>query len=204
VAQPHHAKDSMDPNPNLPSTDVTTGATVIIVHQVRDGRQAEYEAWMKEIGPLCRASAGNLDWQIIRPVQGISSTYAVLIRFDTETHLRAWMASPLRRELIARAQPLLADGDKFTIRSGLDFWFTPLEATSRLPARWRQSLLTWSVIYPLVLGVPMIVAPALRRLGLPDHRLFTTFVVTGTIVVLMVYVIMPRYTKLVRRWLLPA
>jgi len=31
--------------------------------------------------------------------------------------------------------------------------------------------------------------------------LFTTFVVTGTIVVLMVYVIMPRYTRLVKRWL---
>jgi antibiotic biosynthesis monooxygenase (ABM) superfamily enzyme len=47
----------------------------------------------------------------------------------------------------------------------------------------------------------MIVSPALRFLGIPDHRLFTTFVVTGAIVVLMVYVIMPRYTKLMKRWL---
>jgi antibiotic biosynthesis monooxygenase (ABM) superfamily enzyme len=57
------------------------------------------------------------------------------------------------------------------------------------------------VIYPLSLGVPTIVSPALRLLGIPDHRLFTTLVVTGTIVVLMVYVVMPRYTKLVKRWL---
>lgn len=76
-----------------------------------------------------------------------------------------------------------------------------MEAKARVPVRWRQSLVTWSVIYPLTLGVPMIVSPALRLLGIPDHRLFTTFVATGTIVVLMVYVIMPRDTKLVKRWL---
>jgi antibiotic biosynthesis monooxygenase (ABM) superfamily enzyme len=47
----------------------------------------------------------------------------------------------------------------------------------------------------------MIVLPALRHLGIPDHRWINTFAVTGTIVMLMVYVIMPRYTKLVKRWL---
>lgn len=182
-------------------TGDTMGATVVITHRVRDGMQDEYEKWMNEIGPLCRSSPGNLDWQIIQPVPGFSSTYTFIVRFDTIAHLRAWTESPVRSLLIERVKPLLASGDDFFIRSGLDFWFAPMEAKTKAPARWRQSLVTWSVIYPLTLGVPMIVSPALRLLGIPDHRLFTTFVVTGTIVVLMVYVIMPRYTKLVRRWL---
>ncbi|MFZ6755957.1 antibiotic biosynthesis monooxygenase [Undibacterium sp. Ji50W] len=185
----------------LTSTDDAMGATVVITHRVRDGRQSEYEKWMSEIGPLCRSSAGNLDWQIISPVPGFSSTYTVIIRFDTTANLRAWTESPVRSQLIERVKPFLASDDDFFISSGLDFWFAPMEAKTKVPARWRQSLVTWSVIYPLVLGVPMIVSPALRLLGIPDHRLFTTFVVTGTIVVLMVYVIMPRYTKLVKRWL---
>ena len=183
------------------STGDTVGATVVITHRVRDGKQGDYEKWTNEIGPLCRSSAGNLDWQLIRPVPGFSSTYTVIIRFDTEAHLRAWTESPVRSQLIERVKPFLASGDDFFIRSGLDFWFAPMEAKAKVPARWRQSLVTWSVIYPLVLGVPMIVSPALQLLGMPDHRLFSTFVVTGTIVVLMVYVIMPRYTKLVKRWL---
>ena len=83
----------------------------------------------------------------------------------------------------------------------MDFWFAPMAGETKVPARWRQSLVTWSVIYPLVLGVPLIVSPVLRLVGIPEHRLFTAFVVTGTIVMLMVYVIMPRYTKLVKRWL---
>ena len=191
----------MDENAKFTSTGDATGATVVITHRVRDGKLGEYEKWMNEIGPLCRSSTGNLDWQIIQPVPGLSSTYTVIVRFDTNAHLRAWMESPVRSQLIERVKPFLASGDDFFIRSGLDFWFAPMEAKAKVPARWRQSLVTWSVIYPLVLGVPMIVSPALRLLGMPDHRLFSTFVVTGTIVVLMVYVVMPRYTKLVKRWL---
>lgn len=190
----------MGPNAQFTSTG-DMGATMVITHRVRDGRQGEYEKWMNEIGPLCRASPGNLDWQIVQPVPGFSSTYTVIIRFDTIEHLRAWTESPVRSQLIERVKPLLASGDDFFTSSGLDFWFAPIEAKTKVPARWRQSLVTWSVIYPLTLGVPMIVSPALRLLGIPDHRLFTTFVATGTIVVLMVYVIMPRYTKLVKRWL---
>jgi uncharacterized protein len=197
----HFASKNMGQNSKFTSTGDTMGATVVITHRVRNGRQGDYEKWINEIGPLCRSSAGNLDWQIIRPILGISSTYTVIIRFDTIAHLRAWTESPVRSQLIERVKPLLASDDDFFIRSGLDFWFAPMETMTKVPARWRQSLVTWSVIYPLVLGVPMIVSPALRLLGLPDHRVFTTFVVTVTIVVLMVYVIMPRYTKLVKQWL---
>lgn len=191
----------MGPNAKFTSPDGTAGATVVITHRVRDGRQSEYEKWMNEIGPLCRSSPGNLDWQMIKPVEGFSSTYTVIILFDTKAHLRAWTESPVRSQLIERVKPFLASDDDFFIRSGLDFWFAPIEAKTKVPARWRQSLVTWSVIYPLVLGVPMIVSPALRLLGIPDHPLFTNFVVTGTIVLLMVYFIMPRYTKFVKRWL---
>lgn len=40
---------------------IEQGATVVITHRVRNGQQAEYDAWLNEIGPLCRASAGQLD-----------------------------------------------------------------------------------------------------------------------------------------------
>lgn len=191
----------MDRHDEFAGIGDAAGATVVITHRVRDDRQGDYEKWIGEIGPLCRSSAGNLDWQVIRPVPGFSSTYTIIIRFDTEAHLRGWMESPTRGQLIEKVKPFLVGSDDFFIGSGLDFWFAPTEAKTKVPARWRQCLVTWSVIYPLVLGVPMIVAPALRLLGIPDNRLFTTFVVTGTIVMLMVYVIMPRYTKLVKKWL---
>lgn len=179
----------------------TQGATVVISHRVRDGQHAAYDKWLNEIGPEVRASAGHIDWQIVRPIAGVTSTYTVIIRFDSPENLKRWMESPERKRLIADAQPLLATGDDFFIRSGLDFWFTPEAAKARLPVRWKQYLLTWSAIYPLALGVPMVVAPLLRVFGVSDNLWLTTLVFTGTIVFFMVYVVMPRYTKLMQRWL---
>jgi antibiotic biosynthesis monooxygenase (ABM) superfamily enzyme len=111
------------------------------------------------------------------------------------------MESPVRSGLIEKVRPLLATGDDFFISSGLDFWFTPAGAKARLPVRWKQYLVTWSAIYPLVLGVPLVVTPVLRQLGIPDNRFLTTLAVTGAVVFLMVYIVMPRYTRLIKRWL---
>jgi len=182
-------------------TTSAPGATAVITHRVREGKHPDYDRWLEEIAPLCRASKGHLDWHIIRPVPGLTSTYTVIIRFDTRAHLQEWMESPVRSSLIEQVQPLLVNGDDFFISSGLDFWFTPEGARARVPARWRQYLVTWSAIYPLVLVVPLMLSPVFRLLGLPDNDFLATLVVTGTVVFLMVYIVMPRYTKLIRRWL---
>jgi hypothetical protein len=168
---------------------------------VRDDKHADYEKWVEEIAPLCRASPGHLDWHIVRPISRITETYTIIIRFDTKEHLRDWMASPTRARLIEKAQPLFVTGDDFFISSGLDFWFTPAGAKAKVPVRWKQFLSTWSAIYPLVLGVPLIVTPVLQYIGVPNNRLLTTLAVTGIVVYLMVYVVMPRYTKLIQKWL---
>ena len=177
------------------------GATAVITHRVREGRLADYESWLNEIAPLCKGSPGHLDWHIVRPIPGLTETYTVIIRFDTRAHLQEWMESPARARLIEKVQPLFVTGDDFFISSGLDFWFTPGGAKAKVPVRWKQCLVTWSAIYPLVLGTPLIVAPVLRHLGVPNNHFVTTFFVTGTVIFLMVYVVMPRYTNLIQRWL---
>lgn len=177
------------------------GATVIITHRVRRNKHADYEKWVEEIAPLAKAAPGHLDWHIVRPVPGLSETYAVIIRFDTDTHLKEWMNSPTRTRLIEKVQPLLVTGDGFFVSSGLDFWFTPAGAKAQVPVRWKQYLVTWSAIYPLVLGVSFIVTTVLKHFGVPDNPFISTLAVTGIVVCLMVYVVMPRYTKLIHRWL---
>ncbi len=177
------------------------GATVVITHRVREYRHADYERWLDEISSLCKASPGHLDWHPIRPIPGLTETYTVVIRFDTRSHLQAWMESPERSRLIKVVEPLFVSGDDFFISSGLDFWFTPSGAKAKVPIRWKQYLVTWSAIYPLALGVPLLVTPTLRNLGVPTSVLLTTLVVTGVVVFLMVYLVMPRYTRLIQRWL---
>lgn len=92
------------------------------------------------------------------------------------------------------------DGD-FFIRSGLEFSSTPEGVKAKVPVWWKQFLITWSAICPLVLVIPLVVAPVLRKLGLPHDRFLDTLFATATIVFLMIYLVMPRYTKLLQRWL---
>ncbi|MGA7827404.1 MAG: antibiotic biosynthesis monooxygenase [Geobacteraceae bacterium] len=177
------------------------GATAVVTHRVREGKQALYDDWLNEIGPACRGFAGHLDLQIIRPITGLTATYTVIIRFDSREHLENWMSSPERRRLIEKVRPLLAKDDDFFIRSGLDFWFIPEGAKARVPLRWKQFLVTWSAIYPLVLVIPLVVSALLRKLGVPHDRFLDTLFATAAVVFLMVYLVMPRYTKLIQRWL---
>jgi uncharacterized protein len=180
---------------------IEQGATAVVTHRVRDGKQASYDDWLKEIAPICRGSAGHLDLQIIRPIEDLTATYTIVIRFDTREHLEKWMSSQERKQLIEKVRPLLAKEDDFFIRSGLDFWFTPEGAKAKVPVRWKQFLATWSAIYPLVLGIPLVVSSLLRKLGVPQDRFLDTLFGTAAVVFLMVYLVMPRYTKLLQRWL---
>lgn len=184
-----------------PARTVEEGATAVITHRVCNDKHPEYEQWLCEIGPLCQSYPGHLDLHIVRPVPGLTETYTVIIRFDTQAHLKAWIESSTRAELIARVQPLLVTGDDFFINSGLDFWFAPPQAGAKVPIRWKQFLVTWSAIYPLVLSVPLAVLPILRLAGIPANHYVDVLAVTGTVVALIVYVVMPRYTRLLRRWL---
>ncbi len=70
-----------------------------------------------------------------------------------------------------------------------------------MPKRWKQFLITWSAIYPLVLFLPLVTLPVLRTLGVPSYPPLNTLAVTAAIVFLMVYLIMPRYTRIVQKWL---
>jgi len=184
-----------------PEPAASLGATAVITHRVRDGKSAQYAAWIKEIRPACEAAPGHLDWHMIRPIPGLTGTYTIIIRFDTRDHLQQWMESPTRTRLIDAVHPLLVTGDDFFISSGLDFWFAPTGARAQVPVRWKQYLVTWSAIYPLALGVPLALGPALSWLGLADNFYLKTLAVTAVIVLLMVYVVMPRYARLVGRWL---
>lgn len=183
------------------ATNIEQGATVVITHRVSQTQQPQYEKWLNEIGPICKASLGLLDWHIIRPITGLTDTYTVIIRYDTPQNLKNWIESEHRKQLLSKIENLLANKEDVHINSGLDFLFSQVGEKPKTPVRWKQFLVTWSAIYPLVVSLPLIILPILKWLNVPNNHFINTFIVTGAVVSMMVYVVMPRYTKLVHRWL---
>lgn len=176
------------------------GASVVISHHILDGKQQEYEKWLHEIVPLTKHSKGFIDWQIIKPIPDLTYVYTIIIRFDTIENLRNWMESDHRKKLIEKANPLFRKNDNYKIKSGLDFLFEN-ENETKVPVRWKQFLVTWSAIYPLSLLVPLLLLPCLRLLKITANHYSDGLFISGCIVFMMVFVVMPNYTKLIRKWL---
>lgn len=177
-----------------------TVATLLIQHQVKPGAAPQYETLLNEIVPAAQRFVGHLGVNIIRPAEG-SNTYTIVLRFDTEEHLQVWLESAVRKRFVDRVGPILVDGDRIDIMTGLEFWFTPATAGQKHAKPFKQFLITLSVIFPLTLIVPMLWKPVFHALPWLSHYVPSNFVVAVTIVFLVVYIIMPRYTRLAAKWL---
>lgn len=174
--------------------------TLLIQHHVRANAVPQYESWLKEIAKAGKQFPGHMGVSIIRP-HGAGAPYAVLLRFDSHAHLTNWIDSPIRGEFVEQAQPWLTSVQESEIETGLEYWFTPPSTTPLRAKPFKQFLVTLSAIYPLTQAVPWLMGPLLMLKPLSQWPLAQGLVVVVVIVYLMVYVIMPRYTRLVARWL---
>jgi antibiotic biosynthesis monooxygenase (ABM) superfamily enzyme len=174
--------------------------TLLIEHQVKPGLQAEYETWVKDISAAARHFRGYEGVNIVRPHSSHTS-YTILVRFSSHESLLDWVNSDTRKQFLERVSPLLLESEGLEIQTGLEYWFTPSGGKPVHARPYKQFLVTLSAIYPLTVVTPWLLQPMLRLEGLRQLPALHGFVVTAFIVFLMVYVIMPRYARLVARWL---
>ncbi|NJL42702.1 MAG: hypothetical protein HC856_00630 [Pseudanabaena sp. RU_4_16] len=70
-------------------------------------------------------------------------------------------------------------------------------APCNAPPRYKMFLLTWLAIYPLITGIFLLFGNWLSALPL----LLRTLLLTGLLVYLMTYIVMPKLMQVFRRWL---
>ena len=182
------------------NVDPNQVVTFIITHKIQAGKQTEYEAWLKEIGDSCREYEGHLGANIIRPPKTLN-TYTVIVRFNNYENLEKWVQSDTRKHYIDGIVPMLEQGDQYEIKTGIDFWFTPLEARQQVPARYKQFLVVLSAIYPLSVVVPLALSPILKTIPILSSIFLSNLLVASVMVWLMTYAIMPPYTRSISKWL---
>jgi uncharacterized protein len=174
--------------------------TSVIRHTVKAGSESRYEAWLKEVTPIAQTFPGHRGVNFIRPPKG-SRSYTTVLHFDTIEHLEGWLSSDARKRLLAEIEPYLEGGDQVENTTGLEFWFTPPDSEQKQARRYKQFLVTWSVIFPLTIFVPWVLHPLFQTiplLGLPG---ISNLIIAGMIVGLLTYVIMPPYTRMITTWL---
>jgi hypothetical protein len=176
--------------------------TVVVTRRVRRGRESAYEDWLRRLLAEAATLPGYLGASIQRPALGATvPEYTSVFRFDSVAHLRAFEQSDLRQRYLQEVVDYVEADATWQRLTGLEFWFTPPPgAVVPQPSRWRMALLLVVVVYGLVLSIGQVVAAVLGSAPAPA-RLLVTIVFE---VLLMTYVLMPRLTRALARWIYPA
>ena len=189
----------MSPEPELPA-DAAGPVTATVTRRVKPGHEAAYEEFLAGISGAAKAFPGYLGEEVFRPASGGGGEYRIIYRFDSPAHLRSWLDSAERAAWLARAEPHVAGPMRAEFLTGLESWFTlPAQPGAAAPPPYKMALVTWVTIFPLITLVVVASAPLLRRLPLVPRLAVTTLVTVS----LMTWVVMPRVTRLLRRWLYP-
>jgi antibiotic biosynthesis monooxygenase (ABM) superfamily enzyme len=174
--------------------------TIVVRRKVRPGREKDYEVWLER---LTRGAAeqfkGYLGAEFHRPAaQG--GAYRSVFRFDSLESLDAFERSEFRQRMLAEAAPLFAADAAWERMTGLEFWFDPPPGTKvPQPSPHRMALVLIAVVFCLVLALNLTLGPLMTGWPLALRLLVTVCIQ----VTLMTYVIMPRLTPLIARFIYP-
>ncbi|MEK1907382.1 MAG: antibiotic biosynthesis monooxygenase [Pseudomonas sp.] len=169
--------------------------TLVVRHQPKRGEESNYESWLRRITRIAAGYPGHLGVNVIRD----GRHFVCVLRFRSTPLLQAWLDSSERRQLIEEVTPLLVENEQTEVDVSREFWFTPTPTTP--PLRWKQACITFLVILPLSLLVPHLWQPLFTLVPWLGTYLPSTVLITLSIVLLVVYVFMPRVTALFATWL---
>lgn len=185
---------------SLSETSQTGSLMRIARRRAKPGCAQAYEALVRGMFADARKIPGFQGAELIPPAEG-EGEYQVILRFGTEDALAEWDHSETRSLWHQRLSAVAEGAPDYRILNGLEAWFTgPVVAPNQHPVRVRMAFITWLAIFPTVSLLLAYVAPHLESLPfLPRVAL-----ITGLVVLIMTWGIMPRLTRLFRRWLFAA
>ena len=182
---------------NLETNESNQQVTAVISHYIRSGRESGYEEWLQGISQVAREFEGHRGVTILRPQPGLRAEYVIILRFDEYDHLCKWMRSRDRQEWIERAEPLIEKPENIQVLTGLEALVSLPNTASPPPPKHKTAFVTWIGVYICASLLGYFLVPYLS--GLP--YLLRQAIVTGLVVILLAYVVMPRLTRLFHKWL---
>lgn len=169
----------------------TGPATVVTSRVIAAGSSDDFDAWAERFDAAAREAEGHrADVRLEQP----GGLVHLIYHFDSAERLENWEQSPDFAEL-------MREGDRFSIQrrqsatGELVQFRLPSEADA--PA-WKQVLMTWVCVYPLIMLLSTAVKWLPGELPMPVEIAITSLALT----VLLTTLIIPNVSRLLRPWLL--
>ncbi len=182
---------------NIEANQLNQQVTAVISHYIRPGRESGYEAWLQGISQVARQFEGHNGVTILRPQPSSRTEYVIILRFNNYNNLCQWMRSPERQEWLERAKPLTEKPENVQVLTGLEALVSLPNTASPPPPKYKTAFVTWIGVFVCASTLGYFLAPYLA--GLP--YLLRQAIMTGLVVILLAYVVMPRLTRFFHKWL---
>jgi antibiotic biosynthesis monooxygenase (ABM) superfamily enzyme len=162
--------------------------SAVMSTRVKPGKESAHRTWARRIAAAQSKAPGFQGHRIEAPIPGVQDHWLSIVRFDTESNLQAWLASPERQKLLPEASDFTEEFSARVVRTGFDQWF-PVKAGQTGPGAWKQNMLVLLLLYPVVFLLSTFVqAPLLTgRAGLPFA--VALFIANAVSVVLLSYLV---------------
>jgi len=174
--------------------------TIVVRQSVKQGHEDAYEAWLKRMTEGAQANfPGYLGVGFHRPSQP-GDKYRQFFRFDSIEQLEEFERSEYRANMLAEGSVHFATDPTLERMTGLEFWFDPPRGTKvPQPSPHRMALVMIAVIFTMVLILSTVIGALTPNWPQPVRLLLTV----STQVMFMTYVVMPRLTPLISRFIYP-
>src|SRR5262249_36891060 len=166
------------------------------------GEEVASRAWEQRIAAAQAKARGFQGYRLEQPIPGVQDDWVVILRFDTDANLQAWLDSPERRALLKEAGTFTEEVHTRIARTGFDQGFSVEGGATPPPAPWKANMLVLALLYPIVFlfGV-WVQTPLLSRwAGLP---FWLSLFVGNVVSILILNYLVPWSSKRLAWWFNP-
>lgn len=136
--------------------------TEVITTEVEAGQEDAFQTWAKSVQTAQAGFPGYMGTLVQAPISADIPYWTTLVRYSTPAQLEAWLASPQRKSLLERSDPLVSRWKSQRLSNPFGGWF-PTEPDQPPPAAWKQTCLVLLVLFPVVMLEIRFLSPLLAH-----------------------------------------
>ncbi len=170
-------------------------STVITQHYPAD-RAGTFLAWQREVTALAGAYPGYQATEVYPPTGG-GDEWVIIVHFDDEAMLHAWLDAPERAAWLAKLPQEALGFRQQTMPTGFGSWVAGQAADGTPVPHWKSFLLVLVGLYPVVMLLTLIVSPQTTGLGTAFAMLVGNVISVAT----LEWAVMPLLNRVLGSWL---
>ncbi|MGH6866209.1 MAG: antibiotic biosynthesis monooxygenase [Methyloceanibacter sp.] len=177
---------------------VKHGVTMVMVTEIKPGKEAAYRAWANRIQKLQAKYPGYIG-SFVQPPQRNETGWTTVLRFDSAAHLDTWLKSDERAAMVKESENLVQGFHAQRVDTSFPGWVANDPTTGKPPNMWKTACLVLLTLFPVVMLELRFLNPHLEALN-PALR---TFIGNALSVTLTTWPLMPLAIWGFHAWLFP-